>query len=107
MTQDGLVAVPRGEVEQDDVPGPRVLEHPVLTDPLLAELPDLLLGLCPGGECGVLGAAVGGVQVELVQHQWSGALVETLRHRERLSNGILLSSLIPLVMSDSSEESQI
>ena len=72
------------------MPGPRVLEHPVLTDPLLAELPDLLLGLCPGGKCLILGAAVRGVQVELVQHQGSGALVETLQHteRERLSEGI-------------------
>ena len=66
MAQDGLVAIPRWELEQDDVPGPRVFEHPVLTDPLLAELPDLLLGLGPGGECFVLRAAVGGVQVELV-----------------------------------------
>ena len=84
MTQDGLVAVPWWEVEQDDVPRPRVLEHPVLTDPLLAELPDLLLGLCPGGEGFVLRAAVGRVQVELVQHQWSGATVETLADRQRL-----------------------
>ena len=86
MTQDGLVAVPRGEVEQDDVPGPGVLEHPVLTDPLLAELPDLLLGLGPGGEGFVLRAAVGGVQVELVQQERSGATVETLAGREELSD---------------------
>ena len=78
MTQNGLVAVPRWQLEQDDVPGPRVLEHPVLTDPLLAELPDLLLGLCPGGEGFVLRAAVGRVQVELVQQQWAGAMVQAL-----------------------------
>ena len=27
--------------------GPRVLEHPVLADPLLTQLPDLVLGLLP------------------------------------------------------------
>ena len=83
MTQDGLVTVPRWQLEQDDVPRPRVLEHPVLTDPLLAELPDLLLGLCPGGEGFVLRAAVGCVQVELVQQQRPGATVEALTDRER------------------------
>ena len=27
--------------------GPRVFEHPVLADPLLTQLPDLVLGLLP------------------------------------------------------------
>ena len=30
--------------------GPRVLEHPVLADPLLTQLPDLVLGLLPAEE---------------------------------------------------------
>ena len=41
------IQAPGRHVEQDHVLGPRVLEHPVLADPLLTQLPDLVLGLLP------------------------------------------------------------
>ena len=41
---------PGRHVQQDHVLGPRVLEHPVLADPLLTQLPDLVLGLLPAEE---------------------------------------------------------
>ena len=41
------IQAPGRHVEQDHVLGPRVFEHPVLADPLLTQLPDLVLGLLP------------------------------------------------------------
>ena len=43
VAEDTLVTVAWGQVEQDDVSGPSIFEHSVLTDPFLTELPDLLL----------------------------------------------------------------
>ena len=69
VAEDALVPVPWRQVEQDHVSGAGILEHSVLTDPLLTELPDLLFRLGPGGEGLVVRAAVGRVQVQFVQLQ--------------------------------------
>ena len=66
--QDGLVAG-GGELQQDHVLRVGVLEHSVPSDPSLTDIPDLLLGVPPGGEGGVGEGAEGGVQVELVYPQ--------------------------------------
>ena len=79
--QDGLVPS-GGELQQDHVLRVAVLEHSVPSDPSLTNLPDLLLGVPPGGEGGVGEGAVGGVQVELVQRERQAVVVEGLEARE-------------------------
>ena len=56
-------------MEKNHMFGPSVLKHSILSDPLLTKFPDFLLGLLSSGEGEVLGGAVGGVQVHLVNIQ--------------------------------------
>ena len=50
VLQDTLVTIARRKMKQDHVLGASVLEHSILTNPLLTQLPDLLLRLLPSLE---------------------------------------------------------
>ena len=80
--QDRLVAGTGGQLQQHHVVRVAVLEHSVPPHPSLTDLPHLLRCILPGGEGGESEGAVGGVQVELVQHEGDSVTVQRLQTRK-------------------------